>query len=166
MRHKNWNKLLRSTLLKIGFIGACVACVQTTHAAVLSGAFVFGIAPSGQSTGNAYDTRPEGPLYNLIFGINTTNGITYLNGPDNSRASINILLHAGTNRFLLFQDGCCGVGNNYGVNLFLDGHILPDISAKSTAGSQLFTTNRASDIRWASGANRKIEMTSDGRQRG
>lgn len=115
--------------------------------AVLTGSIVFSATPGGQASGHGYvwDTRPEGIWLNLFIAASTTNGFVNLNGPDNSHASINILLHPGTNSFRLSPESIAPMPYSfYGVNLFLDGHILPDISAKGSVGTSVFTTNAAS----------------------
>ena len=125
-------------------LGVLLVCIRTAQPAVLSGSIIFSANPSGQAGQNVWDTRSEGGWLNLFFATPSTNGLVFLNGPDNSHASINILLRPGTNRFTVYPEGNLNLSYNfYGANLFFDGHTLPDISAKGSVGSDMFTTNAA-----------------------
>ena len=128
-----------SRLCSIVFVSGFVC---QAPGAVLTGAFVSMLEATGSATGDSWDTRAErvgGFYYNLWFTRGapggTPNGLEtpFINGPDNSRASIAILLNPGTNKFTIYGDSGGG-GAHYGlvgVNLFLDGHIVPDISGKA-----------------------------------
>lgn len=136
----------RNAVLLVLLFGTTYTVVPSAWSAALTGSIYLAATPSGQpgASGNAWDTRPEGGLLNMLIAAPSSNGLVFLNGLDNAHASIAVLLRAGTNKFTFFPDPSVQVSfNYYALNLFLDGHILPDISVKGSIASPMFTTNAA-----------------------
>ena len=98
----------------------------------------------GDASGCVWDTRPGGPLNNVIVAAAVPGGWKLMNGPDDYHASINILLKPGANAFAISGTGdrVCPTTPTpaAAINLFLDSKIVPSISVKRLPGAP-FTAN-------------------------
>jgi len=109
--------------------------VSATLEVKLSTILLFSTDSTGSDSGFQYwDTRPDPNGFFDIwiapgFPGGEPNGLTesFLNGPSGSQVPVSLLLNQGTNRFTIFGESG-PVRNFHGMNLFFDGHTLPDIS--------------------------------------
>src|SRR5207237_281508 len=82
-----------------------------------------------------WDTRAAAENYwDLFIASGSPNGspdgltASFLNGPTDAQAGINLTLNPGTNRFTILAEQA-GADPSYGINLFFNGQPLPGISA-------------------------------------
>src|SRR6266511_3575365 len=103
----------------------------------MSGATLFSADTSGAHVGGlVWDTMPDNlGFWNLWFTSGTPGGSpdgltgSFLNGPDDSRAGINLPLSPGIYEYTIFGDIPISLAQFIGLNLFFNGHVVPDISA-------------------------------------
>jgi len=127
-------KLLCSvTVVAMLSIAAQAASITsaTQFATTATGAFDTG-------NGSVWDTVPGG-LFNLWFSTDAL-GTTFLNGPADSQAAVNLALSTGSTTYFIFGDPGALMTNN-GLNLFFDGLLTPGISVKGATGGSTFTAN-------------------------
>jgi len=125
-----------------------------SHAATLTGAWIFNSNAAGQKSGSvAWDTVPGDGIFNIWItsGLPEKGALTnrFLNGPDDPSVSPDLLLLPGTNRFTLFATALAGTTlDNAALNLFLNGHVAPDLSVfaapRTSAAAPPFQVNNAS----------------------
>jgi hypothetical protein len=132
-----------------------VSLLATTSRSVdLTGAWIFSCDATGQRSGApAWDTVPGDGVFNIWIasGLPEKGGLTnlFLNGPDEQSGSPNLTLHSGTNHFTLFATALSGTTLDHAaLNLFLNGHVAPDISVfappRTSAAVPAFQVNNAS----------------------
>jgi hypothetical protein len=119
----------------------------------LTGAWIFNSDATGQKSGiTEWETVPANRIFNIFItsGVPEHGGLTsgFLNGPDDQNVSPDLLLHPGTNRFTLFGTAVSGTTlDNAALNLFLNGHVTPDISVfappRTSAEIPAFQVNHA-----------------------
>jgi len=115
----------------------------TQFATTATGAFATG-------NGSLWDTVPGG-FYDLWFASNAA-GTTFLNGPTDSQAAVNLVLPIGSTTYYIFGDPGAVMTNN-GLNLFFDGLLTPGISVTGATGSTVFTANGSPTTKGPGGTN-------------
>jgi len=121
------------------------------QAASITSATQFATTATGAfdtSNGSLWDTVPGG-FYNLWFASDAA-GTTFLNGPADSQAAVNLTLPTGSTTYYIFGDPG-GLMTNNGLNLFFDGLLTPGISVMGATGSAVFTANGSASTKGPSG---------------
>jgi hypothetical protein len=119
-------------------LGAAFLIIRV-DAVTLTSATILSTDVTGSEDGFQYwdtSTGPVNSVYDLWFTAGkpggTPDGLTgaFINGPTDAAVPINFVLQLGDNSFTLF--GAPGAVFDYhGLNLFFEGHNLPDISVKA-----------------------------------
>ena len=118
--------------------GAIVS-TGSAHGATLTAVAAFSADADGNAAGSqVWDTFGPGFFWNLWVSPGAPQGSPdglsspLLNGPTDAQAVLVYPLRAGRNRFTVFgQPGLDASFRDIGLNLFLDGHELPGISARA-----------------------------------
>lgn len=132
---------------QIALILALTLGTAKIHAAALTGAVVFSVAATGDAAmGQIWDTGSDLTLARVFLSVLTPTGYVAINGPDGSQGALSFFLRPGTNVFrLVGQNAQTANFSVFGLNLFLDGHLLPGISITGSLGGATLSSNSASN---------------------
>jgi hypothetical protein len=143
----------RSVILATILLGFGAFAVNHSRAAELTGVFVFSCDEDGNPAGDfVWDTRGlDSDFYKVWLALvepghgHETIG-QFVHGPTWAEAPLSFPLEKGQNRFALFFQNN-GPWTHFGINLFFDGSLVPQISAKvplhSNRGVPRFSANTA-----------------------